>query len=804
MATNFYAFPNGNLSGLDENPPLDTFLAGKTGPALIQNTTQQAFAGPNGTQIRFNGTGLQYDPAGNGIAGTLLSVQIVTFDAIGNPVTQEITIPPFPSNSFALFYSHLATSPLDAVKFLMSGPDLVIGSASNDRLEGHDGADTIVGNAGDDHIIGGLGTDSINGGLGFDESDYSDSYGRPVTEANHGIVVNAAAGTVLNYEPGVHIEAVTNVESYTGTQFTDVFNGDGDSETFRGLGGNDTINGNGGSDRVSYDRDAKFGGNAGVLVNLSNGSATDGFGQSDTLSGIENVTGTASNDTIIGNGASNDLRGGAGDDSLTAGTGGFDHLVGGAGNDTYHVSSFFTQIVDETEDGGDGIDTVESSTIPIDLTDTFRYRGDIENITLTGASALFARGNDLANVIEGNLAANILTGNGGDDTINGNAGNDTINGDGGNDKLDGGLGDDTVNGGLGNDQLVGGAGDDSLNAGEGNDTLDGGTGVNHLDGGLGNDTYVLGAKADGEDSITDAGGNDTVTSSIDRSLAFYTGIVENLTLTGGAHVGIGNAADNIITGNDLGDTLLGLGGNDTLIGGAGNDVLNGGAGDDTMNGGLGNDSYFLEGNDTVNDTGGTDTAFSGDMSRFLSDYVGIENLTLTGSANINGTGNGGNNVINGNNGNNVLSGLGGNDTLVGGLGNDRLLGGTGNDRLIGGFGDDHFDGGVGRDTMTGGLGEDFFRFSVGGAVNRDVITDFSHAADTIELSRRVFSALGSSVSASELRNGTHALDGNDHLIYDRAHGVLSYDSNGNHAGGSFVIATLTNHPVLTANDFVMV
>jgi Ca2+-binding RTX toxin-like protein len=801
MATNLYAFPNGNLSGLDENPPLDTFLAGKTGPALIQNANQQAFAGPNGTQIRFNGAGFQYDPAGNGIAGTLISVQIVTFDAIGNPVTQEITVAPFPANSFALFYAALNTSPAAAVTFLMNGNDTIIGSATNDLLEGHNGADNINGFAGNDHIIGGLGTDTINGGLGVDESDYSDSYGRPVTEANHGIIVSAATNTVLNYEPGVHVETVVNVESYTGTQFTDTFFGDGDSETFRGLGGNDIINGGTGSDTVAYDRDAKFGGTAGVTVNLATGTATDGFGQTDTLTSIENAIGTAANDTLIGNGASNELRGGAGDDSLTAGTGGFDHMFGGDGNDTYHVSSFFTQIADEIGTGG--IDTVESGDISIDLTDTFRYRGDIENITLTGAAPLFARGNDLDNVIEGNLAANVLTGNGGDDTINGNGGNDTLNGDGGNDKLDGGLGDDTVNGGLGNDQLVGGAGDDTLRGGEGNDTLDGGIGGNHLDGGLGNDTYVLGAKADGEDSIADAGGNDTVTSSIDRSLAFYTGLIENLTLTGGAHVGTGNGGDNIITGNDLGDTLLGLGGNDTLIGGLGNDTLRGGDGDDTlnagagddvldggngndsMNGGLGNDTYLVLGDDDIIDTGGVDTARSAGSLNLLN-YTGVENGVLTGGGNASLIGTNGANVLTGNNGNNVISGL------------------AGSDRIDGGFGNDHINGGAGHDVLRGGGGEDFFRFANGGSANSDVITDFSHTADTIELSRRVFSALGPTVTANELRLGTHALDGNDHLIYDRAHGLLSYDSNGNHAGGSFVIATLTNHPVLTANDFVMV
>ncbi|MDB9485369.1 S8 family serine peptidase [Dolichospermum circinale CS-537/01] len=90
----------------------------------------------------------------------------------------------------------------------------------------------------------------------------------------------------------------------------------------------------------------------------------------------------------------------------------------------------------------------------------------------------------------------------------------------------------------------------------------------------------------------------------------------------------------------------------------------------------------------------------------------VENLTLTGAAAINGTGNAGNNVLIGNSANNSLIGNAGNDTLNGGAGNDTLNGGAGNDILFGGAGNDLLTGGVGKDTLTGNLGIDRFDYRV--------------------------------------------------------------------------------------------
>ena len=127
------------------------------------------------------------------------------------------------------------------------------------------------------------------------------------------------------------------------------------------------------------------------------------------------------------------------------------------------------------------------------------------------------------------------------------------------------------------------------------------------------------------------------------------------------------------------DTINAGGGNDTINALGGNDFINGGAGADTMFGGTGNDTYVVDNSgDIVNETGGNglDTVQSS-ITFSLSDAVhaigAIENLTLTGIAKINGTGNALANDIVGNSGNNILNGLGGADILTGGQGSDKFV-----------------------------------------------------------------------------------------------------------------------------------
>ncbi len=241
--------------------------------------------------------------------------------------------------------------------------------------------------------------------------------------------------------------------------------------------------------------------------------------------------------------------------------------------------------------------------------------------------------------------------------------------------LTGTAGSDVLSGGAGNDQLFGLAGNDTLQGGDGNDLLDGGTGNDSMVGGTGNDTYVVNVAGDAVTELAN-GGRDTVQSAITFTIG---STVENLTLTGTANLnGTGNALDNILIGN---------GGINVLTGGVGNDTYVVGAGDRVVE----------------NLNGGTDTVQSSVTWTLGSN---VENLTLTGTANINGTGSSTNNVLIGNSGNNSLDGGSGNDTVDGGDGNDNLLGGSGADTLLGGLGNDSLNAGSGNDVLIGGDGTD--------------------------------------------------------------------------------------------------
>ncbi len=177
----------------------------------------------------------------------------------------------------------------------------------------------------------------------------------------------------------------------------------------------------------------------------------------------------------------------------------------------------------------------------------------------------------------------------------------------------------------------------------------------------------------------------------------------------------GSANDDLLDGYAGTDTLSGGAGNDTLFGGAGNDrlagelgndELNGELGDDTMEGGPGDDRYDVDSrNDVVVelDGQGMDTVYS-TVTYVLGNHV--ENLTLAGSSQINGSGNASANIIIGNGAENIIGGEGGNDTLFGGGGHDQLLGNEGDDELHGEAGNDLINGGAGNDTAWGGDNDD--------------------------------------------------------------------------------------------------
>ena len=383
-------------------------------------------------------------------------------------------------------------------------------------------------------------------------------------------------------------------------------------------------------------------------------------------------------------------------------------MRGGLGNDTYIVDDV-SDVVSEYDPGvlylGDGTDLVMASV---------RYTLDVylENLTLTGSDNIYGTGNDLANIITGNSGNNALNGGGGKDTLLGGLGADTLDGGAGADKMSGGAGNDTylvdsssdvvteLNGGgsdtvistrtytlgayvekltltgtgntagtgntlnntiIGNDgnnKLIGGEGNDNLGGGLGNDTLDGGKGGDTMKGGQGDDRYYVDNKLD---VVTEYGnsGNDTIAINGTYTLGAN---IENLILTGsGVRFGTGNTLDNHLTGNI---------GNNTLGGADGNDVIDGGKGMDAMRGGNGNDIFYVDNaGDTVTEytNQGTDTVFSS-ISFTLGNNV--ENLTLTGTGDLNATGNSRANILTGNSGANQLTGGLGADTFIFALGSD--------------------------------------------------------------------------------------------------------------------------------------
>jgi Ca2+-binding RTX toxin-like protein len=201
-----------------------------------------------------------------------------------------------------------------------------------------------------------------------------------------------------------------------------------------------------------------------------------------------------------------------------------------------------------------------------------------------------------------------------------------------------------------NNLIIGNSGDNILNGNSGRDTLVGG---------LGNDLYVVDSRYDVVRELNGEG-TDRIQSSDSYSLGGI--FVENLTLVGSANIdATGNFMGNVITGN------------------SGNNILNGGAGNDTLIGGTGNDTYIVDSTlDVVTEglNAGTDLVLAS-VSYTLS--ANVENLTLTGTGNINGVGNAASNQLIGNSGNNHLTGNNGNDTFDGGLGADTMTGGTGND-----------------------------------------------------------------------------------------------------------------------------
>ncbi|MBK9595394.1 MAG: hypothetical protein IPO57_08575 [Rhodocyclales bacterium] len=406
------------------------------------------------------------------------------------------------------------------------------------------------------------------------------------------------------------------------------------------------------------------------------------------------IQGTEGSDILIGTYAADAITGGDGNDQLygldggdvLGGGTGDDYLEGGAGDDVFLFNR------------GDGFDLIYDLGLETDE-DTLRFGegiapGDVVVSRDEWSLYLNVRGTQDVAVLDGwyfDPAGRIERVEFADGTVwDGSS-------------LEGRAYDSHIAGTADNDRLNGSAGRDLIEGFEGDDVLNGRAGADAMIGGAGNDTYYVDEAGDAVTELADEG-TDRVISAISYTLGDH---LENLTLSGTAAIdGTGNALDNVIVGNAASNRLDGQAGDDRLTGGAsddvllggeGNDVLNGSGGADAMAGGAGNDIYYVDdAGDAVTEQAdeGTDRVIS-HISYTLGDN--LENLTLSGSEAISGTGNALDNRIVGNDASNTLDGQAGDDRLTGGAADDILLGGEGNDVLNGSGGADAMAGGAGND-----------------------------------------------------------------------------------------------------------
>lgn len=373
------------------------------------------------------------------------------------------------------------------------------GSLYADTLTGDANANVLSGDDGDDILNGGSGNDTLVGGDGTDTVSYA--------SVAAGVTVSLAAGTASNDGSGA-TDTLAETENVTGSAYADSLTGDtlanvlsglAGNDTLAGGAGNDTLDGGDGTDTISYANAA-----AGVTVNLSTGSASnDGDGGSDTISNVENITGSGYDDILTGSSGANTLTGGAGEDVISGNAGndilyggddgdtlngndgddelhggnGADYLWGHAGNDTLYG-----------DDGGDVLSGQEDNDTLYGSNDSDTLYGDYNSIdeslyAYSGNDTLYGdAGNDYmyggkgADTIHGGADADVIYGGSGNDTLNGDAGNDTIYGDGGTSYSY--TGDDVLNGGDGADTLYGQNGNDLLYCKDGADYLYGGAGTN--------------------------------------------------------------------------------------------------------------------------------------------------------------------------------------------------------------------------------------------------------------------------------------------------------------------------------------
>ena len=292
--------------------------------------------------------------------------------------------------------------------------------------------------------------DSVSG------ADVTDKFDMMPPDLNAGIktfTFQLRYGIGYNGQSLVAESFLDSNNSFTNSMAIPGFNAPDGVEFYAGTNGSDTITGSSGADTLS----GGMGNDTYIISDATNVVFETNIGGIDTIQSsvnfklprnVENLVLTGGSGLIgNGNNLANHITGSSGSDTLDGGAGS-DVMTGGAGDDVYVIDRL-TDVVDETSggsvNGGAGIDTINSF-ITYSLTDTTHILGSVENLTLTGLSAIDGTGNTLPNKIVGNDAANSISGGESADTLNGGNGNDTLVGGAGSDVLTGGAGVDTLTG----------------------------------------------------------------------------------------------------------------------------------------------------------------------------------------------------------------------------------------------------------------------------------------------------------------------------------------------------------------------
>ncbi len=627
------------------------------------------------------------------------------------------------------------------------GDDLLLGGGGLDTLLGGLGDDELDGGADNDLLIGGLGADVLIGGLGTDTASYA--------TATSGVAASLLVGGSDGDAAG---DSYSSIEVLIGSAFDDTLEGSANADSIVAGAGNDTLILTAGIDTLD----------GGLGIDTIDFSSS-GAGENLTLGGvpryisIENIIGSAFNDTLTGDGNANAISSGDGDDSLNGGLGndtldggtGADTLTGGAGNDTYVVDDAGDVIAPEAAGAGAGfIDTV----LVDDSLFIYTLGADLENLTYIGSGQFEGTGNTLANVITGGDLGSDLRGAGGNDTLIGGAGTDTLLGGAGADSLVGGLGTDTASyqgagagvvvslvspfinsgdaagdtyssieniiGSINADNLTGDVNANQLDGGDGNDTLNGGAGNDVLIGGVGNDLFIAGGDRAGGINIIDVynGGDDFDTVSYANAteavvINLQTGVhqgaatsdtfgqIEGFVLTNFNDDFSGSSSQN---GGAAPILLRGMAGNDVLTGNlATSDMLDGGTGNDTLDGG-GYDTtqgpaFTVGGHDKLIGGAGADTFNNVGFGTIVSYETSRAAVSVNLQTNINTGGDAQGDVVNLLNFGLVFS-PGGFPSII-----DQtsiIIGSSFNDTLAAGNIGVSLYGELGNDTLTGNTGDD--------------------------------------------------------------------------------------------------